>query len=137
MNCHTLAKSCVGCTISFDPEQETRNQNHPCPYIFLVQAALCAPSVVALQCVAGHCYYQLSVFFSLFLFRLLLLTHFGNLLCAKKADFSEFFFCFLRPAFGDGRLGHPYQECSKFIFKMIPKKCFAYRTSKCLEYSNI
>ena len=47
--------------------------------IFLAQAALCAPPEVALQCVAGHCYYQLSVFSpSLLLLRLLLLTHFGE-----------------------------------------------------------
>ena len=30
---------------------------------FLAQAALRAPPEVVLQCVAGHCYYQLSVFF--------------------------------------------------------------------------
>ena len=33
----------------------------------LAQVALRAPTEVALQCVAGHCYYHRSVFFSLFL----------------------------------------------------------------------
>ena len=32
----------------------------------LAQAALRAPHEVALQCVAGHCYYQLSLFFFFF-----------------------------------------------------------------------
>ena len=49
---------------------------------FLAQVALRAPPEVALRCVAGHCYYLLSVFpflsVSFFLFRLLLLTHFGE-----------------------------------------------------------
>ena len=40
--------------------------------VFLAQAALRAPHEVALQCVAGHCYYQLSLslsfFFSVFCF---------------------------------------------------------------------
>ena len=48
----------------------------------LTQAALRAPHEVALQCVAGHCYYHRSVFLSLF--RLLLLTHFGETPEAKK-----------------------------------------------------
>ena len=47
----------------------------------LAQAALRAPPEVALQCVAGHCYYQLLV----------------------SLSFARFFF-FLRPAFGHGRL---------------------------------
>ena len=37
-----------------------------------------------LQCVAGHCYYQLSVFFSFLFLRLLLLTHFGETPKAEK-----------------------------------------------------
>ena len=38
-----------------------------------------APPEVALQCVAGHCYYQLSVsLFLSFSLHLLLLTHFGE-----------------------------------------------------------
>ena len=44
---------------------------------FLVLAAVRAPPEVALQCVAGHCYYHLSVSF-LFSLRPLLLTHFGE-----------------------------------------------------------
>ena len=45
---------CTDCKISFDAI-----------FYMLAQAALRAPPEVALQCVAGHCYYQLSVFFSL------------------------------------------------------------------------
>ena len=37
------------------------------PIYKLAQAALRAPPEVALECVAGHCYYQLSFFSFLFL----------------------------------------------------------------------
>ena len=47
-------------------------------WLLLAQAALRAPPKVVLQCVAGHCYYQLSLSLSLFSLRLLLKTHFGE-----------------------------------------------------------
>ena len=52
-------------------------------FFLLAQAALRAPPEVALQSVAGHCYYQLSVFFSSLL-HLLLLTNFRETPEAEK-----------------------------------------------------
>ena len=46
-------------------------------HIILAQAACVCHPRWRLQCVAGHCYYQLLLFFLLFL-PLLLLTHFGE-----------------------------------------------------------
>ena len=82
-----------------------------------------------LQYVAGHCYYQLSVFFfSIFCFwptsvklprlkisfpryfgitRRYLQTNIVILFLTRKKLIFGRFFCFLKPTFGHGRLGHP------------------------------
>ena len=72
----------------------------------LAQAACVRHPRLRLQCVAGHCYYQLSVF----LFRLLLLTHFGE---TPKAEnlFPQYF-----------SITRRYKQNKYFILRATPVK---------------